>query len=82
MGDVTQWNNSPLILLGRMYDGNTDGSGIYFVKGHNTRFGSGFAMWQQKVKNFFLDNGRMYLARLVGRRPAIRRRPFYPAGRD
>ena len=44
-----------------MYDGNTDGGGIYFVKGHNTRFGSGFAMWQQEVKNFFLDNARTYL---------------------
>ena len=44
------------------YDGNTaGGGGIYFVDGHNTRFGSGFAMWQQEVKNFFLDNARMYL---------------------
>ena len=44
------------------YDGNTAGSGgIYFVDGHNTRFGSGFAMWQQEVKDFFLDNARMYL---------------------
>jgi 1,4-alpha-glucan branching enzyme len=43
------------------YDGNTAGGGIYFVNGHNTRFGSGFAMWQQEVKDFFLDNARMYL---------------------
>lgn len=44
------------------YDGNTaGGGGIYFVDGHNTRFGSGFAMWQQEVKNFFLDNARLYL---------------------
>jgi len=43
------------------YDGNTDGGGIYFINGHNTRFGTGFAMWQQEVKNFFLDNARMYL---------------------
>ena len=44
------------------YDGNTaGGGGIYFVDGHNTRFGSGFAMWQQEIKDFFLDNGRMYL---------------------
>ena len=44
------------------YDGNTaGGGGIYFVDGHDTRFGSGFAMWQQEVKDFFLDNGRMYL---------------------
>ena len=44
------------------YDGNTaGGGGIYFVDGHDTRFGSGFAMWQQEVKDFFLDNARMYL---------------------
>lgn len=44
------------------YDGNTaGGGGIYFVDGHNTRFGAGFAMWQQEVRDFFLDNARMYL---------------------
>lgn len=43
------------------YDGNTAGGGIYFVNGHDTRFGSGFAMWRQEVKDFFLDNARMYL---------------------
>jgi 1,4-alpha-glucan branching enzyme len=44
------------------YDGNTaGGGGIYFVDGHDTRFGSGFAMWQQEVKDFFLDNARIYL---------------------
>ena len=44
------------------YDGNTaGGGGIYFVDGHNTRFGLGFAMWQQEVKDFFLDNARLYL---------------------
>jgi len=42
-------------------DGNTAGGGIYFVNGHNTRFGSGFAMWEQEVKDFFLDNARMCL---------------------
>lgn len=43
------------------YDGNTAGGGIYFVDGHDTRFGAGFAMWRQEVKDFFLDNARMYL---------------------
>lgn len=44
------------------YDGNTAGNGgIYFENGHNTRFGSGFAMWRQEIKDFFLDNARMYL---------------------
>jgi 1,4-alpha-glucan branching enzyme len=44
------------------YDGNTeDGGGIYFASGHDTRFGSGFAMWRQEIKDFFLDNARMYL---------------------
>ena len=44
------------------YDGNTaGGGGIYFVDGHDTRFGSGFAMWQEQVKDFFLDNARLYL---------------------
>jgi 1,4-alpha-glucan branching enzyme len=44
------------------YDGNTAGNGgIYFESGHNTHFGSGFAMWKQEIKDFFLDNARMYL---------------------
>jgi 1,4-alpha-glucan branching enzyme len=43
------------------YDGNTDGGGIYFVDGHSTPYGSGFAMWQQEIKDFFLDNVRMCL---------------------
>jgi 1,4-alpha-glucan branching enzyme len=43
------------------YDGNTDGGGIYFIDGHDTRFGDGFAMWRQEVKDFFLDNARVYL---------------------
>ncbi len=48
------------------YDGNYAGDdgnlgGIYFVHGHATPWGAGFAMWQQEVKDFFLDNARMYL---------------------
>ena len=44
------------------YDGSTaGGGGNYFVDGHDTRFGSGFAMWQQPIKDFFLDNARLYL---------------------
>jgi 1,4-alpha-glucan branching enzyme len=44
------------------YDGNTaGGGGIYFINGHDTRFGPGFAIWQHEVKDFFLDNARMYL---------------------
>jgi 1,4-alpha-glucan branching enzyme len=48
------------------YDGNTAGAcsgggGIYHEGGHDTRFGCGFAMWRQEVKDFFLDNGRMFL---------------------
>jgi 1,4-alpha-glucan branching enzyme len=45
------------------YDGNTLGNGgEYFENGHDTRFGSGFAMWRREVKDFFIDNGRMFLA--------------------
>jgi 1,4-alpha-glucan branching enzyme len=48
------------------YDGNTAGDngangGIYFVHGHPTPWGMGFALWQQEVKDFLLDNARMYL---------------------
>ncbi len=48
------------------YDGNTAGDdgtdgGIYFVHGHPTPWGAGFALWQQEVKDFLLDNARMYL---------------------
>lgn len=54
------------------YDGddegyNRDGSGnlilggIYFVKGHHTPWGEGFALWQTEVKDLLLDNARMYL---------------------
>lgn len=48
------------------YDGNYAGNigqqgGIYFVDGHPTPWGAGFAVWQQEVKDFLLDNARMYL---------------------
>jgi len=44
------------------YDGNYAGDGgIYFVNGHPTPWGDGFALWQQEVKDFLLDNARMYL---------------------
>jgi 1,4-alpha-glucan branching enzyme len=48
------------------YDGNCAGEngvygGIYFVHGHPTPWGSGFALWQQEVKDFLLDNARMLL---------------------
>jgi len=48
------------------YDGNFAGDngvegGIYFVHGHPTPWGAGFALWQQEVKDFLLDNARMLL---------------------
>lgn len=48
------------------YDGNYAGDngvngGIYFVHGHPTPWGAGFALWQQEVKDFLLDNARMLL---------------------
>ena len=48
------------------YDGNCSGDngipgGIYFVHGYHTPWGEGFALWQQEVKDFILDNARMYL---------------------
>ncbi len=48
------------------YDGNTAGDngvngGIYFVHGHPTPWGAGFAVWQKEVKDLLLDNARMYL---------------------
>jgi 1,4-alpha-glucan branching enzyme len=48
------------------YDGNTAGNpspggGIYFVHGHPTPWGQGFAVWQQEVIDFFLDNARLLL---------------------
>jgi 1,4-alpha-glucan branching enzyme len=44
------------------YDGNCSGppdGGIYFKNGHHTQFGDGYAMWEQEVKDFFLDNARL-----------------------
>jgi len=50
------------------YDGNSAGDpaqhqdgGIYFVDGHPTPWGAGFAVWQQEVKDLLLDNARMLL---------------------
>jgi len=54
------------------YDGNDAGynrdsngnlilGGIYFVDGHHTPWGEGFALWQHEVKDLLLDNARMYL---------------------
>ncbi len=48
------------------YDGNCSGDngipgGIYHVHGHHTPWGEGFATWQSEVKDFLLDNARMFL---------------------
>jgi 1,4-alpha-glucan branching enzyme len=48
------------------YDGNCSGdngipAGTYHVHGHHTQWGEGFATWQQEVRDFLLDNARMYL---------------------
>lgn len=48
------------------YDGNCSGDngipgGIYHIHGHHTPWGEGFATWQREVKDFLLDNARMYL---------------------
>jgi 1,4-alpha-glucan branching enzyme len=48
------------------YDGNCSGDngipgGIYHVHGHHTPWGEGFATWQIEVKNFLLDNARLFL---------------------
>jgi 1,4-alpha-glucan branching enzyme len=42
-------------------NGNPIPGGIYFVNGHHTPWGEGFALWQQEVKDLLLDNARMYL---------------------
>jgi 1,4-alpha-glucan branching enzyme len=46
------------------YDGNCYGAnagGEYHNGSYDTRFGTGFGVWQQEVKDFFLDNARMFL---------------------
>ena len=47
------------------YNGDSSGNlilgGIYFVNGHHTPWGEGFALWQHEVKDLLLDNARMYL---------------------
>jgi 1,4-alpha-glucan branching enzyme len=52
------------------YDGNTAGDngatgGIYFLHGRATPWGAGFGLWQQEVKDFLLDNARMYLGQYL-----------------
>ena len=43
------------------YDGNTkDGGGIYYEGGWPTQWGNGPALWKQEVKDFFLENAKMY----------------------
>src|SRR5262249_23668397 len=37
------------------------GGGEYFESGHETQFGCGFALWRHEVKDFFLDNARLFL---------------------
>jgi len=63
--DVVYNHASPTNNRYWQYDGNIagppPGGGEYFVNGHKTPDGDGFAMWQQQVKDFFLDNGRMFL---------------------
>jgi len=48
------------------YDGNCSGDngipgGIYVVHGYHTPWGEGFALWQREVRDFILDNARMYV---------------------
>jgi 1,4-alpha-glucan branching enzyme len=49
------------------YDGNRavndagQPGGIYHAGGHHTEWGEGFATWQREVKDFLIDNGRLYL---------------------
>ncbi len=48
------------------YDGNFAGDngadgGIYFVHGHPTPWGAGFAVWQREVVDFLVDNARLLL---------------------
>jgi 1,4-alpha-glucan branching enzyme len=56
------------------YDGNFAGhtidvngqqqrveGGIYFINGHHTPWGEGFALWQPEVRDFIVDNARLFL---------------------
>jgi 1,4-alpha-glucan branching enzyme len=48
------------------YDGNCYGEddpkgGIYFSQGHKTQFGDGYSMGRPEVRDFFLDNARLWL---------------------
>lgn len=42
------------------YDGMNFDGGIYFENGGDTPFGRGLAHWKQEIRNFFLDNARMW----------------------
>jgi 1,4-alpha-glucan branching enzyme len=64
--DVVYNHASPVDNRYWRYDGNaagacSGGGGIYHESGHDTRFGCGFAMWRREVRDFFLDNARMFL---------------------
>ncbi|MGA9060716.1 MAG: alpha-amylase family glycosyl hydrolase [Terracidiphilus sp.] len=50
-GDDEIYNGAPISIRG----------GIYFVHGYHTPWGEGFALWQQEIKDFLLDNARMCL---------------------
>lgn len=50
-GDSEVYNGQTITIQG----------GVYFVHGHHTPWGEGFALWQQEVKDFLLDNARLYL---------------------
>jgi hypothetical protein len=48
------------------YDGNCSGDNDIhgastFVHGHHTPWGEGFATWQREIRDFLLDNARLYL---------------------
>jgi 1,4-alpha-glucan branching enzyme len=46
------------------YDGNRAGpntGGVYHENAHDTRFGTGFAVWRREVRDFFLDVVRTFL---------------------
>jgi 1,4-alpha-glucan branching enzyme len=48
-------------FVGACKGGDGRGGGVYFDGGHETMFGCGFAMWKREVKDFFLDNARMFV---------------------
>jgi 1,4-alpha-glucan branching enzyme len=48
------------------FDGMTADGGIYFEHGGDTPFGRAPAHWKVDVRNFFLDNGRMWFREYGG----------------